>query len=211
MKAKINTQKVEVNRTRIDYIKLGHEGVQLLIEYYNAIPATSIHKIYTKSVSLMLHRPQFVLLYIVEPPLNAQNEDPRSLFIGIFGRCSTQLLVLSYKGYFTSEFPSQLSPLFQCLACDLSFLEGFSWFLNLIDLGSTLPCKEGFLLRPRSIFVLSQKVQICCHVFSTSMAQLQYYGSAAYLIFSFIFTAKQQNIIIIHKTLFLNISFYILS
>ena len=33
MKAKINTQEVEVNRIRIDYIKPGHEGVQLLIEY----------------------------------------------------------------------------------------------------------------------------------------------------------------------------------
>jgi len=37
MKAKINIQEVEVNRIRIDYIKPGHEGVQLLIEYYNAI------------------------------------------------------------------------------------------------------------------------------------------------------------------------------
>jgi len=41
MKAKINTKEVEVNRIRIDYIKPGHEGVQLLIEYYNAIPAAS--------------------------------------------------------------------------------------------------------------------------------------------------------------------------
>ena len=59
--------------------------------------------------------------------------------------------------------------------------------------------------------VLSQKVQICCLIFSTSMAQLQYCDSAAYLILSFIFTAKQQNIIIICKTLFLNISLCILS
>jgi len=34
MKAKINTQEVEMNK--IDYIKPGHKGVQLLIEYYNA-------------------------------------------------------------------------------------------------------------------------------------------------------------------------------
>jgi len=27
MKAKINTQEVQVNRIRIDYIKLGHAGV----------------------------------------------------------------------------------------------------------------------------------------------------------------------------------------
>jgi len=27
MKAKINTQEVKVNRIRIDYIKLGHEGI----------------------------------------------------------------------------------------------------------------------------------------------------------------------------------------
>jgi len=39
MKAKTNTQDVEVYRIRIDYIKPGHEWVQLLIEYYNAIPA----------------------------------------------------------------------------------------------------------------------------------------------------------------------------
>jgi len=62
MKAKINTQEVEVYRIRIDYIKPRHEGVQLLIEYYNAIPTTSIHKIYTKSISLEPHRPYSLLL-----------------------------------------------------------------------------------------------------------------------------------------------------
>jgi len=62
-----------------------------------------------------------------------------------------------------------------------------------------------------AFLVLSQKVQIWCPVFSTSMTQLQYCGSATYLIFSFIFTTKQQNIIIIYETLFLNISFCILS
>jgi len=55
MKAKINTQEVEVYKFIIDYIKPGHEGVQLLIKYYNAIPATSTHKIYIKSTSLMAH------------------------------------------------------------------------------------------------------------------------------------------------------------
>jgi len=55
MKAKINTQEVEVNKIRTDYIKLGHKKVQLLIEYYKAIPAASTHKIYTKSISLMPH------------------------------------------------------------------------------------------------------------------------------------------------------------
>jgi len=39
MKAKINIQEVEVNKIRIDYIKPEHEGVQLLIKYYNAISA----------------------------------------------------------------------------------------------------------------------------------------------------------------------------
>jgi len=62
MKAKINTQEVEDNRIRIDYIKPGHEGVQLLIEYYNAIPTASTHKIYTKSAFLMPHRPYYALL-----------------------------------------------------------------------------------------------------------------------------------------------------
>jgi len=62
MKTKINIQEVEVNRIIIDYIKLGHERVQLLIEYYNAIPATFTHKIYTKSTSLVHHRPSFVLI-----------------------------------------------------------------------------------------------------------------------------------------------------
>jgi len=32
MKTKINTQEVGVYRIRIDYIKFGHNGVQLLIE-----------------------------------------------------------------------------------------------------------------------------------------------------------------------------------
>jgi len=50
MKAKINTQEVEVNKIRIDYIKPGHKGVQLLIEYYNAIPTACTHKIYTKTI-----------------------------------------------------------------------------------------------------------------------------------------------------------------
>jgi len=49
MKSKINTQVVEVNRIKIDYIEPGHERVQLLIEYYNAISAASTYKIYTKS------------------------------------------------------------------------------------------------------------------------------------------------------------------
>jgi len=62
MKAKINTQEVEVNRIRINYIKHGHKGVQLLVEYYNAIPAASTHKIYTKSTSLVPHRPSSVLV-----------------------------------------------------------------------------------------------------------------------------------------------------
>jgi len=51
-----------VDRIKIDYIKRGHEGVQLLIEYYNAIPTTSTHKIYTKSTSLMPHIPYSTLL-----------------------------------------------------------------------------------------------------------------------------------------------------
>jgi len=48
MKEKINTQGVEVNRIGIDYIKPGHEGVQLLIKYYNTIPTTSTHRIFQK-------------------------------------------------------------------------------------------------------------------------------------------------------------------
>jgi len=44
MKAKINTQEVEVNKIRIGYIKPEHEGVQLLIKYYNAIPTTSTQR-----------------------------------------------------------------------------------------------------------------------------------------------------------------------
>jgi len=62
MKAKINTQEVEVNRIRIDYIKPGNKGVQLLTEYYNAIPVVSTHKTYTKSTSLVPHKPYFVLI-----------------------------------------------------------------------------------------------------------------------------------------------------
>ena len=57
-----------MNRIRIDYIKPGHEGVQLLIEYYNTISAASTHKIYTKSTSLV---PILSYCYIVEYPLNA--------------------------------------------------------------------------------------------------------------------------------------------
>jgi len=62
MKAKINTREVEVNIIIIDYIKPGYEIVQLLIEYYNVIPTTSTHKIYTKSTSLVPHRPHSILL-----------------------------------------------------------------------------------------------------------------------------------------------------
>jgi len=51
-----------VNRIISNYIKPGHKGVQLLIEYYNAILATSTHKIYTKGTSVMPHRPYFTLL-----------------------------------------------------------------------------------------------------------------------------------------------------
>jgi len=43
----VQVKEVEVYRIRIDYIKIGHKGVQLLIEYYNAIPTASTHKIYT--------------------------------------------------------------------------------------------------------------------------------------------------------------------
>jgi len=50
MKAKLDTQEVGVY-----IIKPRHEGVQLLIEYYNAIPVASTHKIYTKSTSLVSH------------------------------------------------------------------------------------------------------------------------------------------------------------
>jgi len=89
--------------------------------------------------------------HVFQPPLNAWNEDPSSLFIRIFGRCSALLLVLSHRGYFTSGFPSQLNPLSWCLACDLSFLEEFSWLLSLIDLGSSFLCKEGFLTKLSSI------------------------------------------------------------
>jgi len=59
---KINTQEVKVNRIRIDYIKPGHEEVQLLIEYYNAILTAYTPKIYTKSTSLVSHRPHSILL-----------------------------------------------------------------------------------------------------------------------------------------------------
>ena len=59
--------------------------------------------------------------------------------------CSAQILMLSHRGYFTSGFPPQFSPLFQCLACDLSFLEGFLWLLSLMDLGFRFSCKKGFL------------------------------------------------------------------
>jgi len=62
MKAKINIQEVEVYRIRIDYIKPGHEGVQLLIEYYNAFPTTFTNKIYNKSNSHVPHRPYFILM-----------------------------------------------------------------------------------------------------------------------------------------------------
>ena len=65
MKAKINIQEVEVYKIRIDYIKLGHKGIQLLIEYYNVIPAAFTHKIYTKSISLVPHRPySFLRLHL---------------------------------------------------------------------------------------------------------------------------------------------------
>jgi len=69
MKANIITQEVEVYRIRIDYIKPEHEGVQLLIKYYNATPTTSTHKIYTKSTSLVPHRPYSILLLCYSMPI----------------------------------------------------------------------------------------------------------------------------------------------
>jgi len=51
-----------VSRIRINYIKHGHEGVQLLIEYYNAILVASTRKIYTKSTFIVPHRPYSALL-----------------------------------------------------------------------------------------------------------------------------------------------------
>jgi len=57
MKEKINTQEVKVYRITIDYIKPRHEGVQLLIKYYNAIQIVSTHKIYMKSISFVPHIP----------------------------------------------------------------------------------------------------------------------------------------------------------
>jgi len=62
MKAKINTQEVQVNRIRINYLKPGHEGVQLLIKYYNEIPKASTHKIYTKSTSHVPRGPYSIML-----------------------------------------------------------------------------------------------------------------------------------------------------
>jgi len=64
MKAKINAQEVKVKIIITDYIKLGHEGVQLLIEYYNAISIASTHKIYTKTISIVPRRPySFILIH----------------------------------------------------------------------------------------------------------------------------------------------------
>jgi len=65
MKAKINIQEVEVNRIKTDYIKPRHGGVRLLIEYYNAIPAASTHKIYTKASPSCLTDPILSFCYIV--------------------------------------------------------------------------------------------------------------------------------------------------
>jgi len=98
-----------------------------------------------------LTNPVLSYYYILEPSLNACNEDPRSLFVKLFGQCLAKLLVLNHKGYFTSGFPSQLNPLSLCLTRDLSFLERFSWLLSLMDLGSRFPCEEGFLMRLSSI------------------------------------------------------------
>jgi len=62
MKEQVNTQEAEVYRIIIDYIKLRHKGVQLLIEYYNAILVASTHKIYAKRISLVPHILYSILL-----------------------------------------------------------------------------------------------------------------------------------------------------
>jgi len=120
-------------------------------EYYNVIPPISTHKI-----SLVPHRPYSILLLHFGASTHCNS---RSLFIEIFGWYSAQILMLSHRGYFTSEFPSQLSPLSWCLAHDFSILKGFSWLLSLMDLGSRFPYKEGFLTRLSSICCTQLKSQ----------------------------------------------------
>jgi len=96
MKVKINAQEVEVYRIIIDYIKLRHEGVQLLIKYYNKIPTTSTHKIYSPRASqtLLYTTATFFSLHSM-PIMKTQ---------GIFYR--NFWLVLRHRGYFTSGFSS---------------------------------------------------------------------------------------------------------
>jgi len=88
MKTKINIQEVKVNIVKIDYIKSGHEGVQLLIEYYNVLLTTSTHKIYTKNISVEPHK-GFSLdstPHLGVPPSNTQHRS----------RYSTTLVLLSF-------------------------------------------------------------------------------------------------------------------
>jgi len=110
MKAKINIQEVGIYRIRIDYIKFGHEGVQLLIEYYNSPQNLHIRFTLKAPLSCLTYYIPYYC-YVFQPLLNASNEDPRSLFIEIFGQCSAQFLVINHRGYVISGFPSQLSPL----------------------------------------------------------------------------------------------------
>jgi len=63
METWINIQEVEVQRIRIDYIQ-PHKRVYLHIEYCNAIPTTSRHKIYYKSISLESYNILSYCLYI---------------------------------------------------------------------------------------------------------------------------------------------------
>jgi len=119
--------------------------------------------------------------------------------------------VLNHKDFFTSGFPSQFMPLCKCLALDLSLLGEFSWLLSLTNLCSRFPCKECFLISLDHFLCSAKKSKYVILSFLLPWLSTSDCGSDAYLFFSLIFIAKQQNIITIHKTLILTTSFCILS
>ena len=144
--------------------------IKLLIGYYNTIPTASMHKIYTKSIFLEPHNSILSYCYVSKTPLNAQNEDMRSLFIGIFGQCSTQFLVLS------TRVSSQMSFLLSSASYPSAQHLTFPYQESFLGCSTSWICALDFLQRRSpdeaqlQFVVLNQKVKICYFVFSISMA-----------------------------------------
>jgi len=112
-------------------------------------------------------------------------------------KCSTKLLVHNHKGLFKSGFTSQLIPLSWCLALDISFLEGVSWLLSLMDWCFTFPCKKSFLTWLSSSLLCSAIKSKYVYVsFLLPWLNTSDCGSYAYLLFFFLYSLHNNKILL---------------